>query len=135
MNDAFTLAMGLLGLGAYGAFWFVLFRKAGYETQRSLWMTIPMFIPLANLGMAIYFISTTWPVQSALSAFRALHGQAGETTQDDLQALLSAASRLELSGQVPAAIATYERIMKRFAGTEAARDAEASIRSLKAKIE
>jgi hypothetical protein len=134
MNDSFPVLMGLLGVGAYGGFWFVLFRKAGYETQRCVWMTVAMFIPVANVGMAIYFVTTIWPVQSALSAYRALHGKAGGITQDDPLALLSAASRLELSGQVPAAIATYEEITRRFAGTEAARDAEASIRSLKAKI-
>ena len=134
MNDTVTLLMGLLGLGVYGVFWFVLFRKAGYKTQRSVWMTICMFVPLANLGMGIFFVSTTWPVQSALSAFRALHGQAGGITEDDPVALLSAATRFESSGQVAAAIATYEEITRRFGGTEAARDAEASIRSLKAKL-
>jgi TolA-binding protein len=47
---------------------------------------------------------------------------------------MSAALRLEASGDVTAAIAKYEDVMRRFPGTEAARDAEVSIRSLKAKI-
>lgn len=134
MDDLFPLLMVLLGLGAYGLFWFVLFRKAGYDTPRCVLMTIVMFIPVANVAMAVYFIATIWPVQIALNAFRTLHRQAAGAPQDDPLALLSAASQLELSGQVPAAIATYEQIMTRFAGTEAARDAEASIRSLKATI-
>jgi hypothetical protein len=55
-------------------------------------------------------------------------------SEDDPKVIMSAALRLEASGDVTAAIAKYEDVMRRFPGTEAARDAEVSIRSLKAKI-
>jgi hypothetical protein len=48
-------------------------------------------------------------------------------------ALLSESARLESEGDTVGALARYETIVQRFQGTEAARDAEAGIRRLKAK--
>ncbi|MDC0325539.1 hypothetical protein OAM01_02160 [bacterium] len=48
--------------------------------------------------------------------------------------LSSEALSLESKGQVKAAIANYEEVVQRFASTEEAMDAAASIRNLKAKI-
>lgn len=122
--------LGLLILAIVGL-WFALFRKAGYETGRSVLMAIGVLVPLVNLGILIYFASTTWPIQAELASLR---GKAGVGSEEDAQALMSAALRLESRGDVAAAIAKYEEVIHRFPGTEPAKDAEASIRSLKAKI-
>lgn len=47
---------------------------------------------------------------------------------------MSEAVRLESKGDTAGAIAKYEAVREGFAGTEAARDAEASIRNLKEKM-
>ena len=111
--------------------WFALVRKAGYETGKAVLMAIGMLIPLVNLGILIYFISTTWPIQAELASLRA---KAGVGSEDDAQALMSAALRLESRGDVSAAIANYEEVMRRFPATDFAKDAEVSIRSLREKI-
>lgn len=131
MKDLFQLLGGIAVIVALGGFCFRLFRKAGYERRNSILMAIGMFIPLVNVGIAIYFVSTTWPIELLLSALRV---QAGSGTEDDARAALSVATRLELRGEVRAAIATYDQIVRSFEGTEAATDAKASIRSLKSKI-
>ena len=57
----------------------------------------------------------------------------GGSDKEDPYALLSEAARLESKGDIAGALATYEAVRQGFEGTEAARDAEASIRSLKEK--
>ena len=94
-------------------------------------MAVGMFIPLVNVGIAIYFVSTTWPLEDLFSALR---GQAGVGTEDDAVAVLRVATRLETRGEVAAALSKYEEVIRRFGGTEPAKDAEASIRSLRSKI-
>ncbi len=131
MEALLTMLGGVLSIAAYDGFWFAVFRKAGYESGSSMLMTIGMFIPLVNLGIAIYFVSTVWPVQSTLSVMR---GQVGLATEADAIEALSVVNRLESRGDAAGAIAKYEEIMCTFEDSEAARDAEASIRSLKAKI-
>jgi len=54
---------------------------------------------------------------------------------DDAYALLSEAARLEAKGEVAGALANYETVREKFPGTEAARDAEFSIRSFKEKMD
>ena len=131
MEDNLKFLAGIVAIAAFGGFWFLVFRKAGYERRSSALMAIGMFIPLVNAGIAIYFVSTTWPVERLLSALR---GQGGFGTEDDAVAVLSAATRLETRGEVAAAISKYQEVIRSFGGTEAAKDAEASIRSLKAKF-
>lgn len=123
--------LGLLILGAIVGMWFALVRKAGYETGKAVLMAIGMLIPLLNLGILIYFISTTWPIQAELASLRA---KAGVGSEDDAQALMSAALRQESRGDVSVAIAKYEEVMRRFPGTDYAKDADVSIRSLREKI-
>ena len=60
--------------------------------------------------------------------------QLRESGKEDANALLSEAARLEFKGDTAGALAKYEAVRQRFRGTEAARDAEASIRSLKGKV-
>ena len=93
-------------------------------------MAVGLVIPLVNLGILVYFISATWPIQAELASSRS---KAGVGLPHDARALMSAAFRLESRGNVSAAIAKYEEIMRGFPGTEWAGDAEASIRSLRAK--
>ena len=57
-----------------------------------------------------------------------------ESGKEDADALLSEAARLESKGDTAGALAKYEAVRQGFRGTEAARDAEASIRSLKGKV-
>jgi hypothetical protein len=57
-----------------------------------------------------------------------------ESGKEDADALLSEAAGLESKGDTAGALAKYEAVRQRFRGTEAARDAEASIRSLKGKV-
>lgn len=123
--------LGLLILFAIVWIWFTLARKAGYEAEKSVLMGIGMLVPLVNLGILLYFVLATWPIQAELTT---LQGKAGVGSGDDACALLSAALRLETQGQVSAAIAKYEEVIQRFPGTEPATDAAASIRSLRAKI-
>jgi len=130
MQDLPKFFAGIVVIVAFGGFWFLVFRKAGYESGTSLLMTIGMFIPLVNVGIAIYFVSTTWPVEGLVRASR---GQAGIGSEDDAFAALSLATRLESRGEVAGAISKYEEVMRRFRGTEAAKDAEVSIRDLKSK--
>ena len=131
MEDILKFLAGILAIAAFGGFWFLVFRKAGYKRGSSALMAIGMFIPLVNLAILIYFISTTWPIQAELASLRA---KAGVGSEDDAQALMSAALRLESRGDVSAAIAKYEEAMRRFPATDFAKDAEASIRSLTEKI-
>ena len=130
MEDLVEIAVDLLAVGAFGGFWWAVFKKAGYETRHSILMAIGMFIPPVNLGIAIYFVFAHWPIEDALSALRA---RAGIATEDDAVAALSRATRLESRGNAADAIAKYEEIIRRFEETEAAKDAEISIRNLKAK--
>jgi len=122
---------GLLILFAIVWIWSTLARKAGYEAKKSVLMGIGMVVPLVNLGILLYFVLATWPIQAELTSLR---GKAGVGSGDDARALLSAALRLETQGQVCAAITKYEEVVQRFPGTEPAKDADASIRSLRAKI-
>jgi len=131
MEDILKFLAGIVVIAAFGGFWFLLFRKAGFEKGSAAVMAIGMFIPPVNVGIGIYFVTTTWPVESLLSAFR---GQAGVETEDNAVAALSVATRLETSGEVAAAISKYEEIIRRFGDSEAAKDAEISIRTLKSKI-
>lgn len=131
MSDLLKIFSGLCAIAVYGIFWFAMFRKAQFESRSSVLMAIGMFIPPVNLGIAIYFVTTVWPIESTLSAMR---GRAGIATETDAYEALSTAGRLESGGDVPGAIAKYKEIMHTFEGSEAARDAEASIRSLKEKI-
>ena len=64
-----------------------------------------------------------------LKEFISKHSQGSE--KDDPYARLSEAGRLESKGDIAGALAKYEAVREKFPGTEAARDAEASIRSLK----
>jgi hypothetical protein len=53
--------------------------------------------------------------------------------KEDAYALFSEGARLESMGDTAGALAKYEAVMKEFPGTEAATDAEASIRNLRDK--
>jgi hypothetical protein len=121
----------ILTFAAVGSFSFLVFRKAGFKRGTSVWMAIGMFIPLVNGVIAIHFVSTTWPVERLLSAFRL---QAGVRTEEDAVAALAVATRLESLGDAGAAITKYEEVIRWFGGSEAAKDAELSMRSLRAKI-
>ena len=66
-----------------------------------------------------------------LKEFIAKH--CGGSDKEDPYALLSAAARLESKGDIAGALAKYEAVRQGFQGTEAARDAEASIRNLRDK--
>jgi hypothetical protein len=57
-----------------------------------------------------------------------------DSAKEDAYALLSEAVRLESKGDTAGAIAKYEAVRGGFAGTEAAKDAEASIQNLKDKM-
>jgi TRAP-type C4-dicarboxylate transport system permease small subunit len=52
---------------------------------------------------------------------------------DDPRDALTAATRLEASGQAAAALRAYQEVIRRFPGTASASDAAASIRSLESK--
>lgn len=111
--------------------WFAFARKAGYETGKAVLMGIGMLVPLVNLGILIYFVFGTWPIQTELASLRA---KTGVVTADDAQALMSAALKLESCEDVSAAIAKYEEVMQRFPTTDFAKDAEISISNLKQNI-
>jgi hypothetical protein len=123
--------LGLLILAAIVGVWFAFARKAGYETGKAVLMGIGMLVPLVNLGILIYFVFGTWPIQTELASLRA---KTGVVTADDAQALMSAALKLESCGDVSAAIAKYEEVMQRFPTTDFAKDAEISISNLKQNI-
>jgi hypothetical protein len=131
MEDLLRFLAGIVALAASGGFGFLVCRKAGYARGSSTLMAIGLVIPLLNLGILIYFISTTWPIQAELAALCAKAGLGGA---DDARALMAAALRSQSRGDVSAAIAKYEEVMRGFPATEFAMDAEASLRSLRAKI-
>ena len=131
METIFKLLLTLAILAAIVGFGFVLSRKAGYNIGKSVLLAIGMLVPLVNLGILIYFASTTWPIQEELASLR---GKPDARNEDDAQILMSAALRLETTGNIAAAIAKYKEVVQKYAGTEAAHDAEVSIRSLKTKI-
>lgn len=54
--------------------------------------------------------------------------------EDDPSVIVTDALQLERQGEIAAAIAKYEIVMRRFPGSEEAKDANISIRDLKAKI-
>ena len=140
MEAILEAILGLLILGAIVGMLFALARKVGYETGTAVLMTIGMFIPLLNIGIVIYFALTTWPIQAELAWFRAKAGFGSEDNPQALmyvalaQALMSAALRFESRGDASAAFAKYEEVMRRFPGTDFAKDAEVDIRSLREKI-
>jgi hypothetical protein len=67
-----------------------------------------------------------------LKEFIAQHCQEG--VGPDASELLAEAGRLEAGGSVVAAFSKYEAIKEQFPGTEASREAEASIRNLREKL-
>lgn len=122
--------VGLMILGAVVWVGFVLARKAGYRTRTALWMAVGMLVPVVNVGILVYFVLATWPIQSELASLR---GRAGVASEDDARALCSEALRLETQGYVHAAMAKHEEVIRAFPDSERARDASASIRSLRAR--
>lgn len=131
MKDAIELAAGIVVVAAWFSFWSLTFRKAGYGRRSSALMAIGLIVPFVNLGILIYFASATWPIQLELASFRAKAGVGGER---DAQALISAAFRLESDGNVDAAIAAYQEVIRRFPNTDFAKDSEISIRTLREKV-
>ena len=83
MEAILEAILGLLILGAIVGMLFALARKAGYETETAVLMAIGMLIPLVNLGIVLYFVSTTWPIQAELAWLRA---KAGVGSEDNAQA-------------------------------------------------
>ena len=53
--------------------------------------------------------------------------------KEDAYALITEGARLEAQGDIAGALAKYEGVMEKFPGTEAAKDAEVSIRNLRDK--
>ena len=94
-------------------------------------MAVGMLVPVVNVGILAYFASATWPIQAEAAALRA---QVGVANEEDARALLSAALRLEMRGQPRRAMATYEEVIRRFPSSEPGKDADASLRSLRAKL-
>lgn len=132
MQDLLNWIGGLVAVAAYGGFWFAVFSKAGYRPRRLvLLMTMSMYVPLVNIGVAIYFVTTAWPIQDAMSRVRS--STAGGTA-DDAYGALKVATRLETHGNIDGAIAKYCEIVQEYPGSEAARDAEASIQNLRGRL-
>jgi hypothetical protein len=119
MQELLKLGGGLVVIVAYGGFWMAVFRKAGYRSRSCILMTISMYVPLVNLGVAVYFAMAAWPIQTALVGMRSKAGMG--TTVDAHEALLVAA-RLESQGDVDGAIAKYHEIIQAFSGSEAEND-------------
>jgi hypothetical protein len=67
---------------------------------------------------------------SAAQALAEVRQRAGVWTEADARESFAVARRLELSGNRAATIDSYKQVIQKFPGSEAARDAEASIRSL-----
>jgi hypothetical protein len=107
-----------------------LARKAGFGTKESVFMALGMLIPIINLIILIYFVSTTWPIQVELASLR---GETGVGTDADAQTLMSVALQSEGKGDFSEAIAKYEEIIQKFPATDFAKDAEISIRNMKDK--
>lgn len=75
---------------------------------------------------------------SALHAYKvesaSLRGRTGSGSEDDAQTVLNEAIRFEGRNEFAAALAKYVEVQQNFNGTEAAKEAEACIQNLKAKM-
>lgn len=117
-----TLAL-ILSMAIVIAAWICIFRKAGHSTQNSVLMGLALAVPLANLVVIAFFLFDEWPIQREVRLLR-----------NDASALYSEGSRLEAKGDAKAALARYEEAIAASPSSAAARDADASIRHLKALV-
>jgi len=107
MNDVTSLivfgATYLLPLFLFVAICGAIFRKAGY----SGWLGLLMIVPLVNLIWLVIFALSEWPIQRELARRR---GVDGDASFDDVEILISEASRLERSGNWQEAANAFERV-------------------------
>ncbi|MDC0325540.1 hypothetical protein OAM01_02165 [bacterium] len=70
--------LGVILLGALFWIMFALARKAGYGTEKSLLLGIGILVPVVNLGILIWFVSTTWLLEARLASLKGKIGVGDE---------------------------------------------------------
>jgi hypothetical protein len=127
VETALPVSMGLLVAGAWAAFWFLVFQKAGFRAGPASVLTLGMLLPPFTIIVAIYFILARWPVQAELASLRC---QAGVDSEEDAWTALAEATSLESKGDSNGALAGYRAIVEHHGGTTAGRDAAASLKPI-----
>jgi hypothetical protein len=127
-ETAYPVSVGLLVAGAcWAAFWFLVFRKAGFRAGPAWVLTLGMLLPPFTFIIAIYFAIARWPVHAELASLRC---QAGVGSEEDAWTALAEATSLESKGDANGALAGYRAIVEQHGGTTAGRDAIASLNRL-----
>jgi hypothetical protein len=125
--DLWTLSLGVLALVAVVAFWYVVFRKAGFAVGHSILLTLGMMVLPFTIIVGAYFVLKRWPVQVELASLRS---HAGVGSIEDAWTALADATQLESKGDLNGALAGYRAIIDQYAGMEPANDATRSIERL-----
>jgi hypothetical protein len=126
-TDLWTFPLGVLALVAVVAFWFVVFRKAGFAIGHSVLLTLAMMVPPFTILVGLWFVLKPWPVQAELASLRA---QAGVGSVEDAWTALAGATRLESKGDLNGALAGYRAVIDQYPGLEPARDAALNVERL-----
>ena len=119
----------VISLVVQAAIFGAIFRKAGF----SGWLGLLMVVPPVNLGVLLWFATTTWPLEMGYS------GQAGNAKVNatwELKMALRKAATLEKRGHYAEAIRQFEHVVERTeAGHPNAELARERIRQLQAKVQ
>jgi hypothetical protein len=86
-TDPWTLPLGLLALVALVAFWFVVFRKAGFAIGYSVLLTLGMMVPPFTILVCLRFTLFTMGKNADLP--RAVEGSVRDGFDSDSHALLT----------------------------------------------
>jgi hypothetical protein len=98
--------------------------NSGIASVLTLAMLVLLLPALAYWIFVLFFGESAWPLRGA---------DPGLSREEEAFALLQEASRLEARGKAQEALQKYQQVVERFAATDAGRDAQKSIESLRAK--
>ena len=102
MDTWYLVASLVIQAAIFGA----IFRKAGF----SGWLGLLMVVPLVNLGLLLWFATTTWPLEMGYV------GQAGNAKVNaswELKMALRKAATFEKQGHYAEAIRQFEHVVER----------------------
>jgi hypothetical protein len=100
-------------------------REGSWPVIAGLAVAVLVLPPCAYWVFVLFFGRDAWPWKSATR----------EVPQEErARALLDEATKLETRGRLKEALAKYQTVVERFAGTEASHDAQKCIESLRARI-
>jgi hypothetical protein len=129
MDEYIETGYFVASLVIQAAIFVTIFRKAGF----SGWLGLLMVMPLLNLGLLLWFATTTWPLEMG---YVGQTGNAKVNANWELKMSLRKAATLEKRGHYAEAIQQFEHVVERTAaGHPNAELARERIRQLQAKVQ